>query len=44
MGFPKNWKNERLHDEFSSYGSIISAKIDRKDPNLESQGFGWVQY
>ena len=43
-GFPKSWKTERLHDEFSSYGSIVSAKIDRVGPNNESQGFGWVQY
>ena len=43
-GFPKSWKTERLHDEFSSYGSIVSAKIDRAGPNNESQGFGWVQY
>lgn len=37
---PPQWKSEELHDEFSTFGAIVSSKV-RQDG---ARKFGWVQF
>lgn len=43
VGIPKSMEDDGLNELFSTFGSIVSAKVV-KDPKGESRGFGFVSF